>query len=63
MKDSPMTMFVIPELRSSSVNLFLKKRVATNTARGGTIPAAITAAITGDPPVETVLASVLVPNT
>ena len=63
MKESPMTIFVKPESRSSVVNLSLKSRVATNTASGGTIPAAITAAMTGEPPVETVLASVLVPNT
>ena len=50
MKDSPITILVIPESRSSSVNLFLKRIVATNTAKGGTMPAAITAAITVEPP-------------
>ena len=62
MKDSPITMFVKPELRSSSVNLSLNKSVATKTARGGTIPPAITAAITTEPPVETVAARVPVPK-
>ena len=63
MNESPITMFVKPELRSSSVNLSLNKSVATKTANGGTIPAAITAAITTEPPEVTVAARVPVPKT
>ncbi len=37
--DKPMIMFVKPELRSSLVNLSLKRRVATKIASGGTDPA------------------------
>ena len=59
-----MIMFVKPELRSSSVNLSLNKTDATKTANGGTIPAAITAAITVEPPlVRAEAVNVLVPNT
>ena len=61
--DKPMMMFVKPELRSSLVNLSLKRRVATKMASGGTIPPAITAAIATEPPEETVAASVPVPKT
>ena len=63
MKERPMIMFVKPESRSSSVNLSLNKTVATNTANGGTIPAAITAAITTEPPEVNVAARVPVPKT
>ena len=63
MNERPMIMFVKPELRSSSVNLFLKRSVATNTASGGTIPPAITDAIATEPPDATDAASVPVPKT
>ena len=63
MKERPMTMFVKPESRSSCVNLSLNNTVATNTANGGTIPAAITAAITIEPPEATDSASVPVAKT
>ena len=56
-------MLVKPELRSSLVNLSLKRRVATKIASGGTIPPAITAAIATEPPVATVAARVPVPKT
>lgn len=55
MNDSPITIFVKPASRSSAVNLSLNKRVATKTARGGTIPPAITAAITTEPPLKELL--------
>ena len=63
MNDKPITIFVKPELRSSLVNLSLKRRVATKIASGGTIPPAITAAIAIEPPVDTVAARVPVPKT
>ena len=62
MNDNPITMFVKPELRSSFVNLFLKRSVATKIASGGTIPPAITAAMATEPPVATVAARVPVPR-
>ena len=62
-KDNPMTIFVKPEfLSSSSVNLFLNNKVAMKTASGGTIPPAITLAMTTDPPEATVAARVPVPK-
>ena len=49
--------------RATDAEALLNKSVATNTANGGTIPAAITAAITTEPPEVTVAARVPVPKT
>jgi len=62
-KDSPMTIFVKPASFWSFVNLFLNNSVATKIANGGTIPPAITDAITTLPPSATVVANVAVPKT
>ena len=45
MKESPIMKLVGPAFLSSSVNLFLKIKVASAIAIGGTIPPTITAAI------------------
>ena len=44
-KDKPMIKFVGPAFLSSAVNLFLKNKVPSAMAIGGTIPPIITAAI------------------
>ena len=57
-----MMKFTGPDLRSSAVKRFLKKMVARAMAMGGTMPPAITAAITGEKP-PAAMAMEAVPNT
>ena len=63
MNERPITIFDKPASCSCLVNLSLNNNVAINTAIGGTIPPAITAAIITEPPVATEAAKVPVPKT